>query len=855
MGIDDDAPPSNYSGGKGIPLQVIVVQTSQEAGQVLAELKQGKDFGQIAKKVSIDPTASTGGYMGRFEPGDLRAELRDALKGLQPGQYSRVVHIPSGYTIVKIMQAGPTGNAERARSFDLSATGAVKYILDVSGLREAEALISRAGREPGWNADPQNVCDLRTQSLQSAITQSKKMLATPANFSSRLDEAELHRGLAEIYVYLGQMDLALDQYNQAYKIAAIAIPAAIPDIQETLGIAYLHKAEMDNDVFHDPGNRCVFPIAPADALRKTTDGQRAIEYFARVLKQKPKELDVRWLLNLAYMMVGEYPAKVPKQYLIPPEAFQSKEDVGRFVDVAQQSGLRSFGTSGGVIVDDFENNGRLDVVTSGWASCAPMHYFHNNGDGTFSEATKKAGLGGEVGGLNMIQADYNNDGCTDILVLRGGWEFPQRKSLLRNNCDGTFTDVTLASGLGEPTSTQAAVWVDVNNDGWLDLFVGNERGPAQLFINNHDGTFTDVASAAEVAGDGSAFIKGVVADDYDNDGWPDLYASNATGRNFLYHNNHDGTFTEVGEQAGVPGSGRDFATWFFDYDNDGWPDVFVESYVTSLDETARDYLNLPHNASTLKLYRNMHDGTFRDVTEETGLNKVYMAMGANFGDIDNDGYLDMYIGTGTPSYGSLAPNVLFRNHDGKYFVDVTTSSGTGELHKGHGVAFADMANSGNEDIVTVIGGAAPGDSHMLRLFENPGNGNDWINVKLVGVKTNRSAIGARIAVTVQDDGQPRRSIYRTVGSGGSFGASPLEQHIGLGKNAKIVSLDVVWPTSHTYQHFSDVAKNQFIEIKEFSNTYTKLDRKPVRLGGAPEVKSAARSTKQAGGKPCVGRCG
>ena len=208
-----------------------------------------------------------------------------------------------------------------------------------------------------------------------------------------------------------------------------------------------------------------------------------------------------------------------------------------------------------------------------------------------------------------------------------------------------------------------------------------------------------------------------------------------------------------------------------------------------------------------------------------------MPMGANFGDIDNDGYLDMYLGTGDPTYGSLVPNVLLHNKEGKRFVDISASSGTGELHKGHGVAFADIDNDGDEDILTVIGGAAPGDSHAFRLFENPGHGNDWISLRLVGVKSNRSAIGARIQVTVKDEGQAARTVYRTVGSGGSFGASPLEQHIGLGKAAQIESIEIRWPGSGTRQRLTGVAKNQAIEITEGAAEYKKLARTPYRLGG------------------------
>ena len=439
------------------------------------------------------------------------------------------------------------------------------------------------------------------------------------------------------------------------------------------------------------------PMKPSSAYANKEDSRKAIEYFLKHLERQPDDLEVRWLLNLAYMTTGGYPDKVPARYLISPKVFESSEDVGRFRDVAQEAGLVSFSAAGGVIVDDFENIGRFDVVTSSFYSCGPMHFFHNNGDGTFTEQAAKAGLADQMGGLNSLQTDYNNDGCIDILVLRGGWEIPQRKSLLRNNCDGTFTDVTVASGLGEPTSTQAGVWVDINNDGFLDLFVGNEGQPTQLFLNKGDGTFEDISVSAGVHR--TMFTKGVAAGDYDNDGYPDLYVSNLGADNILYHNNHDNTFTEVTQVAGVPGPGRGFATWFFDYDNDGLPDIFATSYFLSLDETARTYLNLPHNATTLKLYKNLGNGKFHDVTSEVGLDKVYMPMGSNFGDIDNDGFLDIFLGTGNPSYATLKPSVLLHNKGGKRFVDVTTSSGTGEWHKGHGVAFADLDNRGDEDII------------------------------------------------------------------------------------------------------------------------------------------------------------
>jgi hypothetical protein len=190
---------------------------------------------------------------------------------------------------------------------------------------------------------------------------------------------------------------------------------------------------------------------------------------------------------------------------------------------------------------------------------------------------------------------------------------------------------------------------------------------------------------------------------------------------------------------------------------------------------------------------------------------------------------------GSPSFASVFPHELFLNKQGKSFVSITASSGTGELHKGHGIAFADLDRDGDEDIVAEIGGAVPADRHALRLFRNPGQGNDWINVHLVGTKSNRSAIGAEITVTVDHaadgGGRTTRAIVRTVGSGGSFGANPMEQHIGLGKAARILKMEIWWPATKTRQTFTNVQKNQFVEVTESSNAYVKLNRRAVTLGG------------------------
>src|SRR5262245_59319237 len=795
VGSQQAAPPG------ALTLRIIVAASADAAQELRRRVLSGEDFSTIARTESIDPSASDGGLLGTLTVASLRSELRAALRDARAGHVTPVVEIPTGFAFLKVdaLPLATTDPSNPAGIRGLVATGAVKYTLDVGGLPEAEAVLREFTKPPDWNQDPRTICDVRRRSMAEAqqIFEDFFLPRTEAFRKTRppFELMQAYLGRAQLHAYQGALDLAMEPYREAHRLASQVSPAAVLQMEETLGIAYLHKAGIDNNAYRS-SEICLIPPRPGSSYSKTADADKAIEHFSNYLRQKPDELEVRWLLNVAYMMLGKYPAGVPRALLIPPSAFAAAEDAGRFADVAPQAGLDVFASAGGVIVDDFTGTGRLDVVTSNFYSCFPLHYFSNNGDGTFAERTAAARVADQVGGLNVVQTDFNNDGCKDIFVLRGGWETPQRNSLLRNNCDGTFTDVTAASGLAKPaTATQTAAWADINNDGLLDLFVGNEDRAAQLFLNKGGNAFEEISHAAGV--DRIAFSKAVSAADYDNDGFVDFYVSNFKGTNFLYRNNHDNTFTERARDAGVPGPGHGFAAWFFDYDNDGWPDLFATSYFTSVDESVRTYLGLAHNATTLKLYKNVGNGTFRDVTRDVGLDKVFMPMGANFGDVDNDGFLDIYLGTGNPSYGSLLPNVLLHNKHGTTFVDITASSGTGELHKGHGVAFADLDNDGDDDIVAEIGGATPGDSHPLRLFENPGHGNDWINLRLVGVKTNRAAIGARIKLTVENEGRGTRSIYRLVGSGGSFGASPLEQHIGLGKSARIVDLEIWWPGSNT----------------------------------------------------------
>jgi hypothetical protein len=595
-------------------------------------------------------------------------------------------------------------------------------------------------------------------------------------------------------------------------------------------MCYLRIGENENCCSNHNADSCLFPIKGKGVHTLPRGSQGAIDVLTQLLTKYPGDLQARWLINIAYMTLGQYPDQVPRQWLIEPGRFASDYDIGRFPDIAAAIGLDITGRAGGVVLEDFDGDGFLDVMVSSWGVDDQLRLFRNNGDGTFTERTEEAGLKGLTGGLNLIHCDYNNDGLMDVLVLRGAWmgtEGHYPCSLLRNNGDFTFTDVTEEAGLMRFHPTGTAVWFDYNNDGWVDLFIANEsregdRNPCELYRNNGDGTFTEVG--ADFGVNLVGFFKGVVSADYNNDGRPDLYLSRLDGPKVLLRN--DGPvgdekgpkakwkFTDVAEAAGVTQPPTTFACWFFDYDNDGWQDIFVAGYaIEDVGDVAADYLGQPYAGQRAKLYRNNRDGTFTDVTKEAGLDHLLLGMGANFGDLDNDGWLDFYVGTGNPDLSSLMPNRMYRNDEGRRFLDVTTSGGFGQLQKGHGIAFGDINNSGTQDIFSVVGGAVEGDAYNRQVFANPGHGNNWIKLRLEGVRTNRAAIGARIKVVVPT-GLGEREIHRTVGSGAHFGSSAFRQEIGLGTASTIKRVEVFWPVTGRTQILDDLEINTCYHVRE-----------------------------------------
>lgn len=662
-----------------------------------------------------------------------------------------------------------------------------------------------------------------------------------APWKLRLDAALAHLRLGNVRDGIEILKATRDGMRDG-KIAGDI--GAINSVVFFLGMGYMRLGETENCCARATPESCILPLHDGALHTKKDGSTQAIPCFELVMANTAPDdywhLSARWLLNLAHMTLGTWPDGVPEAARMPIDALKSSIPLPHFDNVAAKVGLDIFAMLGGVIIDDFDNDDDLDILLSLWSADGQLRYFRNNGDGTFTERTKEANLEGITSGINMFQADFDNDGDLDVVLLRGAWLHDGGRhpnSLLKNHGDGSFIDVAFAAGVGEPMlPSSQADWADIDNDGDLDLFVGNETtpeitAPCQLFRNEGNGTFVDIAKEAGV--DNVGYTKGVSFGDYDNDGLPDLSVSNLDRENHLYHNLGNGRFEDVAPRLGMTHPIASFGTWFWDYDNDGNLDLFVAAYSTGVGHVAAYHLGIQVRGSQhelMRLWRGDGKGGFVDMAPKLGLDYPALPMGANFGDLDNDGYLDFYLGTGDPYYYNLMPNLMFKNMGGERFVDVSMAGGFAHLQKGHGIAFADLDSDGDLDVYAVMGGAYPGDPAYNALFENPGFGNHYLGVQLVGKESNRCGIGARLRAVFTENGK-ERSIYRVVNSGGSFGANPLRQMLGTGKATKIDRLEIWWPRTGKTQTLRDLHCDQTIRVTEGSDDYATLLLPRTKLGG------------------------
>jgi len=494
----------------------------------------------------------------------------------------------------------------------------------------------------------------------------------------------------------------------------------------------------------------------------------------------------------------------------------------------------------GVCVADFDGDGWQDIYFVNGRDLydrgivAKNALYHNNGDGTFIDVTDSAGVPGTGYGLGCVWGDYDNDGHPDLYVTQFG-----RNVLYHNNGNGTFTDVTDKAGVaGIASGTMfhgGATFFDYDRDGRLDLYVGGyvtldkdsprycdfvdirtncppsvyKGSPAILYHNNGDGTFTDVTSAAGIYQPDGKNLS-VAAVDYDDDGWPDIFVANDGVNAYLYHNEHNGTFTEVGLLAGMAltGRGKTMAAMCMslgDYDNDGRLDLYISDFQKSSDH----------------IWHNDGKGSFDEVSDQVGITvPTYnvLSFGGGFLDYDNDGWLDLFIANGhvypeveqsVQKAAYKQTNSLFHNDGKGKFVEVTKSSGDGfqTPYVGRGAAFADFDNDGNVDVIVANNGDPP-----LLLHNGGGTGNHFVNFKLVGTKSNRDAMGARIRIRAGSLSQ-MREIY---GGGSYLSESDLRANFGLGSTIRIESVEVSWPSGQK-QSFKDVEADKFYLIEESKN--------------------------------------
>lgn len=602
-------------------------------------------------------------------------------------------------------------------------------------------------------------------------------------------------------------------------------------VMDHLALSYLRIGEQENCLINHTAARCLFPISRAGVHTQRRGSEMAIHWYEQILEMDSTDLNALWLLNLAHMTLGSHPDGIDPKWRIPMDSPQGTTTIRRFVDVAPHVGVDVMGLSGGVVLEDLSGDGWLDLLVSSWGLRDPLQYFENDRNGGFKDRTNEAGLTGLNGGLNLVHADYDNDGDQDILVLRGAWlSEGHPNSLLRNNGRGRFEDVTKEAGIYSRHPTQTAAWIDFDRDGDLDLFIGNESNPragrhlSEFFVNQGDGTFLEASRDYGLLLIG--YVKVVAWGDYNNDGWPDLFISRYRESNLLFQNQEGKTFVDVSTVAGIQAPLESFSAWFWDFNQDGWLDLFVSGWRATAGDIAAEYLGIPGRDEKPRLYRNQQDGTFEDVTEQVGLNKVMYTMGCNYGDLDGDGWLDFYVGTGDPNLRALMPNRMFRNIQGSRFEEVTTQGGFGHLQKGHGIAFGDIDHDGDQDVYQVMGGAFEGDLARNTLFKNPGHSNEWVILSLEGTISNHSGIGAHISVATNAD-----TLYRVVGTGASFGSSPLRVELGLGNASSIEEITVKWPAIASVDTLRNVPMRQLIRIREGSSDFEEVSVKPVQLGG------------------------
>ena len=551
----------------------------------------------------------------------------------------------------------------------------------------------------------------------------------------------------------------------------------------------------------------------AVACHMMGDYERAITAYRQSVDALPVEVPQRlgrlWNLRFVYLAAhGQYPGALPAAYQLRLAPVAGRAPV-RFTDIAAAAGLARKDRGRGSAWGDYDGDGDLDLFAVGLG--VPHALYRNEHGRSFTDIARSAGLHDVRGGWSATCADYDNDGDLDLYVTRDAWEGRAPNSLYQNRGDGSFTEVSTAAGVDDPDASCAAAWADYDSDGFLDLYVADgitgDRIPNKLYHNQGNGSFTELAERAGVAHTGRS--PSVAFGDYDDDGDPDLYVVDESGPNVLYRNEGSGRFADITARAGVeaPRQGGS-ATFFFDYDSDGDLDLFVSATATYEFFVLSQITGRDVGPTRACLYRNDGRDTFTDVAVAAGLGRAFGSTGAGCGDVDYDGRLDLYLANGGLFIARFEPNVLFHNA-GDRFVDISAAAGVDNPGKGYDVTFADYDSDGDLDFYVGTGGRYPIELCANSLYRNEGHDNHWLSVEVRGQSSNRSAIGTRLRLRADQLVQGAE-----VSSGGGLGSSgSLSVEFGLGRSTRIDTLEIRWPSGRT-EAYPDLEADQFLRFVE-----------------------------------------
>lgn len=589
-----------------------------------------------------------------------------------------------------------------------------------------------------------------------------------------------------------------------------------------LGLAYLLRNGSVNCIDKAPADQCSIPLPVATDPQELSDLQKAYDVLNAVARRDRADSTFHgaalYLLNLTKMRAGDAVPDLPQGAEAFARAFSPKSDFPKFEDIADAVGITRITNAGTAIFEDFDGDGLLDAVISSRQEGENIAFFRNTGSG-FEDRSAASGLGATQGAIIIKQVDFDNDGDVDLYIPRGDWgpktiDYPV--SLMANDGTGVFTDATVQSGLSVFGRAQGNDWADYDRDGDLDLVVSYEFNPdVAITLHRNDGAdgFTDLALPQPYRRTNER-IKTVIWGDFDNDGWEDVYTAAFTGERFILRNRgEDASGSHAGfelwpdalpptESERVAQKLTNYAAWVWDINNDGWLDIMqlsLNNPPNRMQLALNNHYAPDAGLPTLAVFINEQGQGFRDAALEMGLRQALPAMGANFGDINADGWLDFYVGTGNVPQYMLNPNMMFVNDGGTRFRDVTIEGGFGNIQKGHGSSFADFDQDGDIDILSQFGGEFQADRGRAALYQNPGNDNRIVILRLRGVQSNSFGVGARVRLTLDLPDGETRELHHRVGTGATFGSNPLQLQVGVGQADTIARIEVDWPSGSETQ--------------------------------------------------------